>query len=190
MKAKAVIMGKFAAEKQAALAIDRLLGACVHGDHVHTLFLDSAQREVSHADSTRKECSPTYRWAVKDASTAGAVHLQVEPDAVAGGVEVSAFAGPLAGVSGATGNEGRPPAQTPGIMVAVETSDDISQFLAVSVLDQCGARDIQRADNLGQVREWPGLDPVPLSDMIDVSRRDEKNHEAALLRPKMNSRHH
>lgn len=193
MQAKAIVTGRFAAEKQAVLAVDKLLYACIRGDRVHTLFLKPLKRRVSRFGGTHKRSSRSERpeGALKDTATARAIDLEVVPAVAADGLAVSAFTESLAGALGKAGEEGsRTPVQPDGIMIAVETSDYVSQFLAVSVLREYGAHDIERADGLWQDRKWPDLDPVPLSSLLDRSVDDEENSKAALLRPKLNPRHH
>ena len=192
MHMKAIVTGKFAAEKQAALAVGKLLSACVRGDHVHTLILNPPDRRASRLDGTHMTPTRTRtgRGVLDDGAAAIAVDLQVAPATAADGVEVSAFTGSLADARGKDEKDHPTPAQPSGIMIAVETADFVSQFLAVSVLVEYGARDIERADKLRHDPPWPGLDPVPLSSLIAGPAGDEENQQAALLRPKVNPRHH
>lgn len=198
MHTKAIVTGRFAAEKQAVLAVGKLLGSCVHGDHVHTLILNPRERRASRLGGTHKKGMRTRadREMLKNAAAANAVDLQVAPAATADGVEVSAFTGSLADAWDKTGEKDRrtqvQPAQAPrgGIMIAVETSDYVSQVLAVSVLLEYGARDIERADKLWQESKWPGPDPVPLSSLFARSAGNEENQPAALLRPNVKPQHH
>lgn len=183
MKAKGIVTGKFAAEKQAVMAVDKLLSACVRVDQVHTLFLNPSNPGAQNK-SSRTE-GP--QGAQKDTANASAIELEVAPAAAADGLEINAFTGSI-GTSG--DKDSGTAAQPDGIMIAVETSDNVSQVLAISVLAEYGARDIERADGLWQDRKWPGLDPVPLSSLIARPVRNEENHQAALLRPKSNHRHH
>ena len=136
---KNMVTGKFKAEQQAVSAINKLLGSCIPSDHVHTFFLTPSPRQ------------PDF-------------DLEVGPHAAAGGVEVTAYMGSISRTSGiADAAEER--AQSTGIMVAVETSDSVSQALAAKVLREHGAHAVERAA-APQDAPWPGLDPVPLSSLI------------------------
>jgi hypothetical protein len=202
MKAKGIVTGKVAAEKQAVLAVNKLRSACVRVDHVHTLLLNSPERRASRFGGAQNKSSRFKRSQGVLKDPAGAFGLEMAPGAAADGLQISAFTGSLARDLGNTGGkDGRTPAQPDEIMIAVETSDNVSQVLAISVLVEYGARDIERADGfwqdrieradgLWQDRKLSGLDPVPLSSPIASSVGDEENPQAALLRPKVNPKHH
>ena len=189
MKAKGIVTGKFAAEKQAVLAVNKLLSACARVDHVHTVFLNPFRRRASRFGGTQNKSSRFKR--PQDPANTAAIGLEMVPAAAADGLEVSAFTGSLArDLVKTSGKDGRAPAQPDEIMIAVETSDNVAQVLAISVLVEYGARDIERANGLWQSRTPSGLDPVPLSSLITGSVGGEEKHQAALLRPKTNPRHH
>jgi hypothetical protein len=166
---KTVVTGKFSAVKQATRAVDKLLRSCVPCDHVRTFLVKpSKKRAAAHP-------------------AAGAIGLEVKPAAAADGVGVNAYLGSLEGALGKIGDDDpRAPTPPAGIVVAVETSDHVSQVLAISVLREHGARVIERDAGPWRDGKWPGFKPVPLSSVIDLSA-DEKSETAALLRPKLNS---
>jgi hypothetical protein len=170
---KTVVTGKFSAVKQATRAVDKLLRSCVPCDHVRTFLLKpSKTRTAAHPDAT---------------ATAGAIGLEVKPTAAADGVGVNAYLGSLEGaLDKISDDDRRAPTRPAGIVVAVETSDHVSQVLAISVLREHGARVIERDAGAWRDGKWPGFKPVPLSSLIDLSA-DEKRETAALLRPKLNS---
>lgn len=168
---KAIVTGRFEAEQQAVQAIDKLLQSRIASHHhVRTFFLNPPEPRVRHAwlSSARKLDDA----ALGSTTDAGAVELEVGPAAVAGGVEVSAYRGSLADAFDGTGEKNRPGSSPPAqIMVAVETSDNVSQLAAISVLRKHGARDVERAQDPWQDGKCPGFDPIPLSSLIDVSRK-------------------
>lgn len=189
---KAIVTGKFEAEKQATRAVDKLLRSCVPCDHVRTFLVNPSRWRTAYP--VGGNCKKSARAGkmnderIKATAVAGAIGLEVRPAATADGVGVSAYIGSLADALGKLGEEDKQTTAPPaGILVAVETSDHISQILAVSVLRRHGARVIERAAGPWQDGKWPGFDPVPLSSVIDEAAAEGKSQEAALLRPKLNS---
>lgn len=108
---KIIVTGKFAAGKQAARAVDKLLHSCIGGDHVRAFFLNPS---APHA------------------------------------------ADPIGG---------RTLRRPSGILVAVETSNHVSQALAVNVLREHGARGIEHAAGAWQELEQTGFHPVSISTL-------------------------
>lgn len=106
---KTIVTGKFAAGKQAARAVDKLLHSCIRGDHVRTYLL----------------------------------------------------------------NPSAPRRHRAGILVAVETTDHVSEALAVNVLRQHGARSIERAADAWQEGKGTAFHPVSLSSLLERSATAE-----------------
>lgn len=190
---KTVVTGKFSAVKQATRAVDKLLRSCVPCDHVRTFLVRPSRKSgaVHPAGTGHKKAAPAKTrneaTVAEATATAGAIGLELKPAAVADGVGVSAYLGSLEGALGKVGDDdSRTPSPPAGIVVAVETSDHVSQVLAISVLREHGARVIERDAGPWRDGKWPGFKPVPLSSVIDLSA-EEKSETAALLRPKLNS---
>jgi hypothetical protein len=172
---KTIVTGKFAAEKQAARAVDKLLNACIRGDHVRAFLLNRPGRPLRRGAERRAQSWRIGRTAedtVDDASAA--VELEVGPAAVADGVQVSAYAGNL---SGADEGARRMPQHTARIIVAVETSNHVAQALAVNVLREHGARAIERSAGAWQEGQRADLHPVAISSLLEQSDQEPPNED-------------
>lgn len=162
---KTIVTGKFAAGEQAARAVDKLLHSCIRGDHVHTFFLNPSTARAAHPVGGRRFES----WSVRHDP---AIELDVGPASVADGVQVSAYVGTLPeALANAAEDRNIPPHQA-GILVAVETTDHVSQALAINVLREHGARGIERATAAWQEEET-GLHRVALSSLLEDSAPEE-----------------
>jgi hypothetical protein len=172
---KTIVTGKFAAEKQAARAVDKLLNACIRGGHVRAFLLNRPGRPPRRSAERRVpswRIGRTAEETIDDASAA--VELEVGPAAVADGVQVSAYVGNLSGTG-----EGEPqmPQRPAGIIVAVETSNHVAQALAVNVLREHGARAIERSAGAWQEGQRADLHPVSLSSLLDQAGREPRNDD-------------
>jgi hypothetical protein len=169
---KTIVTGKFAAEKQAARAVDKLLRACIRGDHVRAFFLHRPGPPPRRAGGKGFQSWRTGRTAEKTLDESSAtVELEVGPAAVADGVQISAYLGNLPGQ--ARSGEGEQPVgqNRAGILIAVETSDHVSQALAENVLRQHGARAIEREPGAWQQTQQTDFHPVSLSSLLEQSDR-------------------
>jgi hypothetical protein len=173
---KTIVTGKFAAEKQAARAVDKLLHACIRGNHVRAFFLNRAgppRRRSAERRVPSWRIGRTVEETVDEASAA--VELEVGPAAVADGVQVSAYVG---SPSGSAGEGERPmPHRPAGIIVAVETSNHVAQALAVNVLREHGARAIERSAGVWQAGQQTDFRPVSLSSLLEQSDRESRNDD-------------
>jgi hypothetical protein len=162
---KTIVTGKFAVEKQAARAVDKLLHACIHGDHVRAFFLNRPGVPVQRA----RLQSPRMRQMAETApdESSATIELEVGPAAVADGVQINAYLGNLSGAA-QSGQAHRPVAEDPGILVTVETSGHVSQALAENVLRQHGAHAIERETAAWQEAQTD-FHPVSLSSLLEQS---------------------
>ena len=163
---KTTVTGTFAAEKQAARAVDKLLHACVRGDHVRAFFLKRSGAPQRHAGEKRVQ-SWRLGHEAQDASRSSAVELEVGPAAGADGIEVSAYTGNLDAPGNAEKSARQTSHGTAGILVAVETSDHVSQALAVNVLRQHGASVIERSSGAWPEQQRTNFHPVALSSLLE-----------------------
>lgn len=161
---KTIVTGRFSAEKQAARAVDKLLHSCIRGDHVHAFFLDSP-----HGHPVRRRRLQSWRLGHPSEK---AIEIDIGPASVADGVEIKAYVGTLPDAVARTGGEERASSPETGILVAVETTDHVSQALAMNVLQQHGARSIECAEGARRESEWRGFQPVPLSTLLEPSATD------------------
>jgi hypothetical protein len=174
---KTTVTGTFAAEKQAARAVDKLLHACIRGDHVRAFFLGRSGASQRRAGEKRIQSRHVGHEAQNANSSSTAVELEVGPAAGADGIQVSAYTGNLR-ASGEVEKEGREtPHDTAGILVAVETSDHVSQALAVNVLRQHGASVIERSSGTWQDEQCISFHPVALSSLLEHSALAEGSED-------------
>lgn len=157
---RTIVTGEFAAEPQAARAVDRLLRACIGGEQVRAFFLN--EPETRRRMPARRIESQHGRRSI---GRGAAVALDLGPAAVAGGVEISAYARGVGSVDAGGDTENSP--HHARILIAVETEDQVSQALAVNVLRQHGARAIERIRTPRASRA--GFHPVSLSSLLEQS---------------------
>jgi hypothetical protein len=155
---RTIVRGEFATEPQAARAVDKLLRACIGGEHVRAFFLNRND-EPRRMPPRRIETALAPRTAMRRSSV---IALDLGPAAAADGVEISVYACTGAPAQQTESEEG--PAR---ILIAVETPDRVSQVLAMNVLRQYGAEDIERMHAPRTARA--GLHPVSLSMLLERS---------------------
>jgi hypothetical protein len=172
---KTIVTGKFAAGKQAARAVDKLLRACICGDHVRTFFIHRPEPSLQRAGPRRLRSRRIGRTAdtALDESSA-TIELEVGPAAVADGVQINAYLGNLSGAAQSDAEDQPVAEDRAGILVAVETSDHVSQALAENVLRQHGARAIERETGAWQEAQTD-FHPVSLSSLLDQSEPAKMN---------------
>ena len=164
---KTTVTGTFAAETQAARAVDKLLRACIRGDHVRAFFLKRAGRTRRHGPEKHVQSWHVGHEAHDSSRPATAVELKVGPATGADGIQVSAYTGRLYPGGDVEKNEPQTPRDPAGILVAVETSDHVSQALAVNVLRQHGASGIERSSGAWQEEARMNFHPVALSSLLE-----------------------
>jgi len=97
----------------------------------------------------------------------GLAALAAGPLAAAAAAGVGAYAGALAGGVSKASDAHTPPARRPaGVMVAVNIGDGAREDDAVFVLQQSGARNIERAFGTWRDGEWIDFDPVEPPHLI------------------------
>lgn len=133
---KTIVSGQFSAETPAALAVDKLLHACVRGEHIRAYFVPGAgvRMPARRIDRSGRASHPPR--------LPESIELDFEPSARGDGVPLRAYVrhvSPLAEPDAGT------PAASSAILVAVETTDQVSQTLALNVLREHGAESIERA---------------------------------------------
>jgi hypothetical protein len=152
---RTIVRGEFATEPQAARAVDKLLRACIGGEHVRAFFLN--RDEPRRMPARRIEAALPARTAMHRSSV---IELDLGPAAAAGGVEISVYAGGTTAAPAAQAEER--PAR---ILISVETPDHVSQVLAMNVLRQHGAEGIERMHAPRASRA--GFHPVSLSALLE-----------------------
>lgn len=177
---RTIVSGEFATEPQAARAVDRLLRACIGGEQVRAFFLN--EPEPRRRMPARRVESQHVRRSI---GRGAAVALDLGPAAVAGGVEVSAYA---RGTYAAGTGDAAASSHHARILVAVETRDQVSQALAVNVLWQHGARAIERIHTPRASRA--GFHPVSLSSLLEQSEPQPMAGQSALRATDFSSRGH
>lgn len=155
---RTIVRGEFATEPAAARAVDKLLRACIGGEHVRAFFLNRND-EPRRMPARRIETALAPRAAMRRSSI---IALDLGPAAAADGVEISVYACAGTPTQQAGGGEG--PAR---ILISVETPDRVSQVLAMNVLRQYGAEDIERM--YAPRTSGTGLHPVSLSTLLERS---------------------
>lgn len=160
---RTIVRGEFAAEPQAARAVDKLLRACIAGEHVRAFFLNPDD-EPRRMPARRIE--PALQ--VRDATRRGSViALDLGPGAAADGVEISVYTSGTPG--GASTHQADHAGEHPArILISVETPDRVSQVLAMNVLRQHGAEGIERMHAPRAFRA--GFHPVSLSTLLECSQ--------------------
>lgn len=160
---RTIVRGEFATEPQAARAVDKLLRACVAGEHVRAFFLNPDD-EPRRMPARRIEPAPQARDATRRPSV---IALDLGPGAAADGVEISIYScgTPDAASAHQAAHAGEHPAR---ILISVETPDRVSQVLAMNVLRQHGAAGIERMHAPRALRA--GFHPVSLSTLLECSQ--------------------
>jgi hypothetical protein len=158
--ARIIVTGQFASEPQAARAVEKLLRACVRGEHVRAFFLqpEEAPRRMpaQHIDAPRDR-GPVQRT--------NAIKLDFGP-AAADGIQVGAYLESVLmerSLSDASHMGSAPRHCT--ILITVETADFVTLALAENVLRQFGASAIQRSR--APRKPHAGFAPISLASLLD-----------------------
>lgn len=174
---KTTVTGTFAAEKQAARAVDKLLHACIRGDQVRAFFLGRSGAPHQRAGEKRFQSWHVGHEAQNTNRSSTAVELEIGPVAGADGIQVSAYTGNLRASGDVEKNGRQTPQDTTGILVAVETSDHVSQALAVNVLRQHGAAVIERSSSAWQEEQRINFHPVALASLLEPTALAEGSED-------------
>jgi hypothetical protein len=154
---KTIVSGEFGTEIKAARAVDKLLRACVRGEHIRAYFVP--ERSARRMPARRIDVSGRSSHPRRPPAS---IELDIGPGAQGDGVPLHAYVrhpSPLAA------RDRRAPSAPSAILVAVETTDQVSQTLALNVLREHGAESIERA---AEARHLPPHDccPVALSALL------------------------
>ncbi|MGQ0525712.1 MAG: hypothetical protein ACT4P8_18875 [Betaproteobacteria bacterium] len=156
---RTVVIGEFATEPEAARAVDRLLRACISGEHVRAFFLNHG--EPPRRKPARRIEPPRLHPASGSVGRSAAIALDLGPSTAADGVGVSVYTRdvpPRGAAADADPCRAR-------ILISVETQDHVAQALATNVLRQHGALDVERLRAPRASRA--GFHPVSLSSLLE-----------------------
>jgi hypothetical protein len=156
---RTIVIGEFATEPEAARAVDRLLRACISGEHVRAFFLHHG--EPPRRKPARRIEPPRLQDSGRSVCRSAAIALDLGPSTAADGVGVSAYARDVP--PRGTAQDADPCRAR--ILISVETQDHVSQALATSVLRQHGALDVERLRAPRASRA--GFHPVSLSSLLE-----------------------
>lgn len=156
---RSIVIGEFATEPEAARAVDRLLRACISGEHVRAFFLNHG--EPPRRKPARRIEPPRLQDAGGPVCRSAGIAIDLGPSMAADGVGVSVYARDVP-ARGAAENADPYHAR---ILISVETQDHVSQALAASVLRQHGALDVERLRVPRASRA--GFHPVSLSSLLE-----------------------
>lgn len=179
-----IIAGNFEDNTHATDAVQALVGAGVAPDQVCVFFLNPPGQHDQYPVGGDRNESPGARQsdtgALKGAALGGTAGLAagavaaattaaVGPIAVLAGLGVGAYTGSLAGALSKTGRgpekeagePASPPPRRAGMVVAVNTSSaKAPERLAIDILQQHGARDIEQAEGAWVRGRWEDFDPL------------------------------
>lgn len=160
---RTIVRGEFATEPQAARAVDKLLRACIGGEHVRAFFLNPDD-EPRRMPARRIESALHTHEATRRSAV---IALDLGPGAAADGVEISVYT--CGTPSGAAPHQAADAGEHPArILISVETPDHVSQVLAMNVMRQHGAEGIERMHAPRAFRA--GFHPVSLSTLLECSQ--------------------
>lgn len=183
-----IIAGRFDTEQQAERTVRHLAADGFHYDDASTFFVNPPGQHAQlptggdqSADAHSAGASlGTLAGAAAGSAAAAAAALAVPSLNVAlmlGVIGVGAYTGSLAGTLAALG--GRKPVESStcaspgrhaGVMVAVRVLNERAEQVAVEVLREEGASDIESARGIWQDGEWRDFDPVAPPELVDEAR--------------------
>lgn len=175
-----IIAGGFTTNDAAERAMQRLIAAGVNEDNLCSFRVNPPGEHDGLPTGGDRPESPGATeaggGAVKGAAVgavagaaAGAVASTVfGPIAIAGGAGVGAYTGALVGALGKmdpdTHHDDVRPAEN---LVAVNVdAGDISEDRAISIFEECGAMQVERADGTWTNGEWSDFDPITTPQLI------------------------
>ncbi|MDQ6621603.1 MAG: hypothetical protein M3Z31_18240, partial [Pseudomonadota bacterium] len=107
------------------------------------------------------------RGAAIGAAAGFAAGLTAGPAAIAT-AGVGAFVGSLAGAAQVSEDDNALSVRRPaGVMVAVNAAGEDREQQAVTVMRECGADNIERADGVWENGNWINFDPTSIPDLVD-----------------------
>ncbi|MGQ0750731.1 MAG: hypothetical protein ACT4PS_09380 [Betaproteobacteria bacterium] len=186
--AATIIAGNFEDNTRATDAVKALIDDGFAPDQVCVFFLNPPGQHAVYGIGGRNE-SPGSRQsdtgALKGAAVGGAVGLGVGaaaaaatatlgPIAALAALGVGAYTGSLVGALSKSGKRAereageprKPPPRHAGMVVAVNISETIPEKRAVEVLQEHGARDIERATGTWHDGKWEDFDPVSAPQLV------------------------
>jgi hypothetical protein len=193
--AATIVAGNFDSSSPATQAVEKLVHAGVAPDQVCVFFLNPpGQHATFPVGGDRNEsagATQTDSGAIKGAVVGGAIGLGAGaaaaaattvagPIAILAGLGVGAYTGSLAGALSKTGNKAERAANEPkpaaprdaGMVVAVKISEQAPETLAIDVLREHGAHDIERAHGTWHDGKWEDFDPLSTPRRVEATKRN------------------
>src|SRR5437870_1740579 len=177
-----IIAGGFDLLTQAEAAVGRLMQAGISADHVCKYHVNPAGEHAAFPIGGDRDASPgakhAHSGAVKGAAIGAAVGLGVGavaapllgPAGIAAGIGVGAYTGSLVGSLKEIDTEPQPshadvrPAET---LVAVNAdAAGVGEDEIVAIFEECGAKQIERAQGTWADGEWKDFDPLRAPQLI------------------------
>jgi hypothetical protein len=189
--AATIVAGNFENNSQATQAVEKLVRSGVAPDRVCVFFLSPPGQHATFPIGGDRDESPgatqSDTGALKGAAVGGAIGLGagaaasvlVGPIAVLAGLGVGAYTGSLAGALNTAGKDESGNAKDrkqetirhAGMLVAVNVSEQTPESLAVDVLSEYGARDIERAKGAWRDGKWDDFDPLSAPQLVSGGKR-------------------
>ena len=190
-----IVAGRFETLEKAEAAVRELIAAGFHRDDASAFFVNPsgqhAQFPIGGDQYANPEAGHAASGAIAGAVTGGAVGLAaamavpgVNVAILLGIVGVGAYTGSLAGtlakLSGGKSKEVSPPAgeRPSGMLVAVRVLGGVkptagegsgAEEIAIRILRETGAKDIERATGTWKDGEWKDFDPVAPVHLVDTN---------------------
>lgn len=189
--AATIVAGNFENNSQATQAVEKLVRSGVAPDRVCVFFLSPPGQHATFPIGGDRNESPgatqSDTGALKGAAVGGAIGLGAGvaasvlagPIAALAGLGVGAYTGSLAGALNKAGKDESGKAEDrkqetirhAGMLVAVNVSEQTPESLAVDVLREHGARDIERAQGTWRDGKWDDFDPLSVPQLVSGGKR-------------------
>lgn len=186
-----IIAGRFEAQTGADTAVHGLLHAGYPADRFTSFFVNPpGQHDRLPIGGDRDESDGATHadgGAAKGAAIGGAIGLGVGlaatplggPAAAMGGAGVGAYVGSLIGALNQLGDgeDGEPKVRVreSGMLVAVETRSADDEQRVIGILQQAGARDIERAEGRWEAGKWMDFDAIRAPTLVSGANREERS---------------
>jgi hypothetical protein len=190
--AATIVAGNFENNGQATQAVEKLVHSGVAPDQVCVYFLSPPGQHAAFPVGGDRDESPgatkSDNGALKGAAVGGAIGLgagvaasaALGPIAALAGLGVGAYTGSLAGALSKTGKSAEKESSTrepaaprhAGMLVAVKVSEQAPETLAIDVLCEHGARDIERAQGTWHDGKWADFDPLSTPHRVEGLKRN------------------
>jgi hypothetical protein len=190
-----IIAGRFATHERAERAVNHLIADGFHHNDASTFFVNPPGQhdqlpiggdQDADASATKADAGAVAGAAVGGAAGVAAALLVpgIGPALALGVIGVGAYTGSLAGALTKLGDHkaaqttDASPGRPSGVLVAVRVLNPKAEDLALNVLQEEGAEDIERKLGIWEAGEWKDFDPVAPPDLVD-EREHARTNEAA-----------